>query len=91
MRNAGNLLILTQGLLVSGTRPVRPLSRVCPRLSPFLLSDRQVSSGASMTAKKTLAEWSFSPSQLASRLPLDPDTENRVRRNVPGAVFSKGL
>jgi hypothetical protein len=40
--------------------------------------------------KKSLAEWSLAPSQLVARLPVDPDTENRIRRNVPGAVFSKG-
>ena len=90
MRRVGNLLFLTQGLLVSGTR--------CPRSTPaerLLSVNRQQCASRSMTEpglvkKKSLTEWNFAPSQLAARLPLDPDTENRVRRSVPGAVFSKG-
>lgn len=40
-----------------------------------------------MGLKKTLSEWSFSEPQLP-KLPLDKETCNSVRRNVPGALFS---
>ncbi len=95
MRRVGNLLFLTQGLLASG-------SRICPHSSPverlLLFSQRQqrqqcfimTEPGGGGVVKKSLAEWSLAPSQLVARLPVDPDTENRIRRNVPGAVFSKG-
>ncbi len=94
MRRVGNLLFLTQGLLASG-------SRICPHSSPverlLLFSRRQqqqqcfiMTEPGGGVVKKSLAEWSLAPSQLVSRLPVDPDTENRIRRNVPGAVFSKG-
>lgn len=40
-----------------------------------------------MSLKKHISEWSFSDPKLAS-LPLDPETENYVRRSVPKAIFS---
>ena len=40
-----------------------------------------------MALKTRMSEWSFSPPRLSS-LPLDPVTENYVRRRVPSAVFS---
>ncbi len=94
MRRVGNLLFLTQGLLASG-------SRICPHSSPverlLLFSRRNQQQQCSImtepgggVVKKSLAEWSLAPSQLVARLPVDPDTKNRIRRNVPGAVFSKG-
>ena len=91
MRKVGNLLFITQGLLVSGAGLQRPF---CPRPPVLVIFGRQVSVSSCisrMSLKKSLSEWSFAPSQLAARLPLDPDTENQVRRNVPGAVFSEGM
>ena len=93
MRKVGNFIILTQGLLLTGARTgPRTPAAFCPRISPLgaLLppSRRQMSMAGS--AKKSLAEWSFAPAALATRLPLDPETDNAIRRNVPGAIFSKG-
>ncbi len=87
MRRVGNLLFLTQGLLASGSRTT------CPHNSPFSRRQQQcfiMTEPGGGVVKKSLAEWSLAPSQLVARLPVDPDTENRIRRNVPGAVFSKG-
>ncbi|XP_049839326.1 protein adenylyltransferase SelO-like isoform X1 [Schistocerca gregaria] len=42
------------------------------------------------TLKRSLSEWSFSPSTL-SQLPLDETTENYIRRNIRGALFSQVL
>ncbi len=96
MRRVGNLLFLTQGLLASGSRTICPHSSPVERL--LLFSRRQQQQQCSImtepvggkVVKKSLADWSLAPSQLVARLPVDPDTENRIRRNVPGAVFSKG-
>jgi hypothetical protein len=92
MKGARKILFLTQGLQLV-TSGVGFQRSVCPRLSSLqLLVERQMSEScnAKMTAKKSLAEWSFAPSLLAARLPLDPDKVITVRRNVPNVIFSEG-
>ncbi len=96
MRRVGNLLFLTQGLLASGSRTICPHSSPVERLLLFSRRQHQqqcfiMTEPGGGVVKKSLAEWSLAPSQLVARLPVDPDTENRIRRNVPGAVFSKGM
>ncbi len=94
MRRVGNLLFITQGLLASGSRTICPHSSPVERLLLFSRRPQQqcliMTEPVGGVVKKSLAEWSLAPSQLVARLPVDPDTENRIRRNVPGAVFSKG-
>ena len=83
MRRLGTVinLILTQTVVNKGKR------NICPPPTTFLSHLPLSCSASVMDLKKSLSEWSFSEPLLAE-LPLDKETRNFVRRNVPGAVFS---
>jgi len=86
MRNIGNIfnLFLTQSLFL---KPQKAVRHFCPALLTKVPVRALNLTCSAMVLKKSLSDWSFSDPKLAS-LPLDPETRNFVRRQVPGAVFS---
>jgi len=85
----GSVILLTNGILsritVKHTCQQLTYLQVLQNSSKIQIGCRGLTS--MMAPAKKLEEWSFSEPKLPS-LPLDPETENFVRRSVPKTVFS---
>jgi len=74
------LLCITQGLVIKSSS-----KHYCPK--DIVYRSYSSVSCAKMEPIKSFKDWSFSDPKL-SNLPLDPETTNFIRRQVPNAVFS---
>lgn len=89
-KRLSSVLLITNGILSRATA-----KHTCQKYqfykviqtSSLLLPTCGLSTASNMPGAKKLDEWSFADPKLSS-LPLDPETQNFVRRNVPKSIFS---